>query len=162
MPAIWQAGEQFTFPGSQTLSADQITAEWKALGAPDNVAQTFGNGLTQSEGSGRSGVLYNTAFPSLPGYTAPLSWAQPEYSVGMYGINIKGDLGVSDPQEAYKIGQALSNNPQYQTAVAAKMFSQRGFTPWEGDGFVKGAGGPGAALSSLGYQSPPNISGGGT
>lgn len=150
----------FSFPGSKTLSASQIAQEWEAAGAPANVAQAFGGPLTTAEGGGNTGVLYNTAYPSLPGYTPVLAGNQPEYSVGLYGENIYGDLGQPAPAQAYAIGQALAQNPQYQTDVAAQMFSQRGFQPWEGDSYVKAAGGPTAALSDLGYSSPPPIKGG--
>lgn len=150
----------FVFPGSQTLTSQQIAQEWRNAGAPANIANVFGNQLTTAEGGGRTGVLYNTAYPSLPGYTPVLAGNQPEYSVGIYGENIYGDLGAPPPSQAYAIGQALTKNPQYQTDVAAQMFSQRGFQPWEGDAYVKGAGGPSAALRSLGYSSPPQIKGG--
>lgn len=149
----------YYFPGAKTLSAAQITEEWQAAGAPANVAQAFGGPLTTSEGASNTGAVYNTVFPSLPGYTPP-TVGSPEYSVGLYGENIYGDLGVTNPQQAFAIGQALTNNPQYQTDVAAQMFSQRGFQPWEGDAYVKGQGGPGAALADLGYSSPPQIKGG--
>jgi hypothetical protein len=150
----------FAFPGSKTLSAQQITQEWEAAGAPANVAQVFGGPLTTAEGGGNTGVVYNTAYPSLPGYTPVLAGDQPEYSVGLYGENIYGDLGQPSPSQAYAIGQKLAANPQYQTDVAAQMFSQRGFQPWEGDAYVKSQGGPGAALADLGYSSPPQIKGG--
>lgn len=150
----------FFFPGSKQLSAQQITQEWEAAGAPANVAQAFGGPLTTAEGGGNTGVLYNTAYPSLPGYTPVLAGNQPEYSVGIYGENIYGDLGAPPAAQAYAIGQKLTQNPQYQTDVAAQMFSQRGFQPWEGDSYVKAAGGPTAALQSLGYSSPPQIKGG--
>lgn len=149
----------YYFPGAQTLSAAQITQEWEAAGAPANVARAFGGPLTTAEGASNTGALYNTVFPSLPGYTPPTVGA-PEYSVGLYGENIYGDLGVTNPQQAFAIGQALTKDPQYQTDVAAQMFSQRGFQPWEGDAYVKGQGGPGSALAALGYSSPPQIKGG--
>lgn len=150
----------FFFPGSKNLSSQQITQEWEAAGAPANVAQVFGGPLTTAEGGGNTGVLYNTAYPSLPGYTPVLGGNQPEYSVGIYGENIYGDLGRPAPAQAYAIGQALTNNPQYQTDVAAQMFSQRGFEPWMGDSYVKGQGGYTATLRNLGYSSPPQIKGG--
>lgn len=150
----------YIFPGSQTIDAQQLAAMWQKIGAPANVAQAFGQGIAGAEGGNNTGAVYNTAFPSLPGYTPVLAGNQPEYSVGLYGLNIFGDLGVTDPQQAFQIGQKLAENPEYQTQVAAQMFSTRGFQPWEGDSFVKDAGGPQAALSNLGYSSPPQVSGG--
>lgn len=148
----------YYFPGSQTVDAAQLAQMWTQIGAPANVAQAFGNGIAGAEGGNTTGAVYNTAFPSLPGYTPVLAGNQPEYSVGLYGLNIYGDLGITDPQQAFQIGQKLAQNPEYQTQVAAQMFSTRGFQPWEGDSFVHGD--PSGVLSSLGYSAPPQISGG--
>lgn len=147
----------FTYKNSQTLTPAQVTALWQQIGAPSSIANVFGTNIAQAEGGYQTGVVLNTAYPTLPNYTPPAAGDSPEYSVGLYGLNLYGDMSPTPTaSQAYSLGQKIAANPLYQTMVAAGMFNSRGFAPWT-DSYVSAQGGPTSLLTSLGYSTPPQI-----
>ena len=146
------------YPGSKNVPPSQVASLWSDAGAPGPVANAFANGIVPAEGGYNSGAVLNTAYPNLPNYAGPPAPGNlPEYSVGLYGINLYPQYGPNNPQQAYQAGAALAANPKAQTVAAAQLFNHRGFEPWQGDAYVQGQGGPTAALARLGYASPPKV-----
>lgn len=148
------------YPGSKTLSPSQIASLWKDIHAPSNVGHAFAYGIAPDESAGTfsTGVVYNTAYPSLPNYAGPPKAGNlPEYSVGLYQLNLYDTFGPNGAQQAYQAGAQLATNPKAQTVGAAQKFATAGFKPWQGDSWVQSQGGPTAALASLGYASPPAV-----
>lgn len=138
----------WSYPGTKKLSNAQITTLMEQQGATPTQAAAF-VGVAGAESGGNFGVVNNTAFPSLPNYAGPPGPGDsPEYSVGGFQENLYAD-GYTNPQQAYTAGQKLAASPSAQAATAWNLYQTRGFEPWEGDSYVKSAGGPDALQTDV-------------
>lgn len=96
------------------LTGPELAWLWIKNGGNPKYADTFaGIGLSQSGGSATA--VYNTAYPNDPGYSAPLSYANPEYSIGFWQINLLAHPNytaaqLADPNNQAKAVIAISNN----------------------------------------------------
>lgn len=147
------------YPSSKTFSPTQVQALMaKVMGQNSQFAQNPGPykahvaqafaGIAGAEGGYTTGAVYNTAYPNLPNYAGPPGPGNlPEYSVGLFGLNLFPQYGQNGSQAAYSAGAQLAANPQAQATTALQLFTQRGFEPWQGDSYVRGAGGPGALFA---------------
>jgi hypothetical protein len=147
-------------PGSQSLTSDQVNKILLGIfhGPATQYAQTWAADMTRiggAEGGGQSGIVVNTAYPDLPNYYTtgeyfPGIAASPEYSVGLFGEDIKnggsynlvasvlGEPGLPAGQaeptstQAKALADKFGNNPSAQAVVAYRMFQGAGnaFAPW--------------------------------
>jgi len=107
-------------------------------------------GVSSAESEGnQTGIVNNTAYgsglPSGTAYAAPGAGDSPEYSVGLFQVNIgpganyntvanalgqqqvKGDPTAA---QAYSLGQQFASEPGVQAAVAVELWLSSQFSPW--------------------------------
>lgn len=103
------------------LTHDQIAALWIAEGGPKAEADVAAS-IALAESGGNPFALNNTAYPNLPQYRPPAKGNLPEYSTGLWQINIYANKGWSSP--------AIFD--QHLNAQAAVAISNHGadFSPW--------------------------------
>jgi hypothetical protein len=104
-----------------TFSHAQLEDLWTHQGGPASEANVAA-AIAQAESAGDSTRIANTAYPSRPGYHAPPPRSSPEYSVGLWQINL-----LAHPQ----YGEAELLDPD-ANARAAITISRRGadFSAW--------------------------------
>jgi hypothetical protein len=103
------------------FSHDQLEALWVNAGGPDNYADVAA-AIAEAESSGDSTRINNTAYPSKPNYSPPKPGNKPEYSVGLWQVNI---YVFKQYTEAQMLDPA-------KNAAAAVAISDHGvnFNPW--------------------------------
>jgi len=104
-----------------TISHSDLEALWTLAGGTQATADVAA-AIAEAESGGNPSAIANTAYPNLPGYHPPPPGAQPEYSVGLWQINL-----LAHPQ--YTASQMLT--PRLN-AIAAYAISNGGtdFSPW--------------------------------
>ena len=104
-----------------TLSHADLEALWTFAGGSQATADVAA-AIAQAESGGDPTKIDNTAYPKLPGYHPPAPGNLPEYSVGLWQVNV-----LAHPQ--YTAAQMLT--PRLN-AVAAVAISSGGrhFDPW--------------------------------
>jgi len=89
------------------LSHAQLVALWEANGGPAASADVAA-AIAQAESGGDPSVIDNTAYPTRAGYHAPSAGAQPEYSVGLWQINLVAHPGYSEASMLTPAGNAAA------------------------------------------------------
>jgi Lysozyme like domain len=97
-----------------TLSHNQLSLYWQQAGGPvsdGNVAAA----IAQAESGGDPSKINNTAYPNLPNYHPPATGNQPEYSVGLWQINVVAHpnytaANMLDPLKNAQAAVAISGN----------------------------------------------------
>lgn len=104
-----------------TLTHSQLVTLWEIEGGNGFAADTAA-AVAQAESGGRTDAILNTAYPSKPGYRKPSPGAQPEYSVGLWQINM-----LAHP--TYSLASLLTPTGNARAAIA---ISKNGGTwaPW--------------------------------
>jgi Lysozyme like domain len=99
----------------------ELAGLWIEAGGPGADAATAA-AIAEAESGGDSTKIDNTAYPNLPGYHPPGKHATPEYSIGLWQINL-----LAHPQ--YTVSQMLD---PLENARAAVAISKDGtdFGPW--------------------------------
>ena len=122
-----------------TLTHAGLEALWtEAAGAPQ-FADTAA-AIAQAESGGDPSRIDNTRYPNRAGYHTPSPGAQPEYSVGLWQINLLAhpqytQAQMLDPIQNANAAVAISNNGQdfgawtTYTDGAYRQFLQSGGTP---------------------------------
>ena len=88
-----------------SLSHSELEALWQANGGPA-VSANVAAAVAQAESSGNATRINNTAYPNRPGYHAPGVGAQPEYSVGLWQINMLAHPSYTEAQLLTPAGNA--------------------------------------------------------
>jgi hypothetical protein len=104
-----------------TLSHDDLMTLWRLEGGLQQDADTAA-AIAQAESGGRTGAINNTAYPNKPGYHLPAPGNLPEYSVGLWQINM-----LAHPQ--YTEASLLTANGNAKAAVQIAGLPAR-WTPW--------------------------------
>ena len=104
-----------------TISHSDLETLWTLAGGSQATADTAA-AIAQAESGGNPAAILNTAFPNLPGYHPPAKGNLPEYSVGLWQVNL-----VAHPQ--YTAAAMLT--PRLN-AIAAVAISNGGlsFSAW--------------------------------
>ena len=123
------------------LSHAQLESLWQANGGPAGSADVAA-AVAQAESGGDPSTINNTAYATRPGYHTPSAGAQPEYSVGLWQINLVAHPNYSEAAMLTPAGNAA--------AAVAISASGTSFAAWTT--YVDGAYLP--FLSSAG-PSPP-------
>ena len=124
-----------------SLSHAQLESLWQANGGPAGSADVAA-AVAQAESGGDPSKINNTAYATRPGYHTPSAGAQPEYSVGLWQINLVAHPGYTEASMLTPAGNAA--------AAVAISASGTSFAAWTT--YVDGAYLP--FLSSAG-PSPP-------
>jgi Lysozyme like domain len=139
-----------------TLDHTQLEEAWVLAGGPQQYADTAA-AIAQAESSGDPTKINNTARPNRPGYHAPSSGAQPEYSVGLWQINLEAHPGyteaqmldpVANAEAAVAISSAGSSFAAWTTYTNGVYRSYLAGSTSSGLGGTTGGGGAGAAAAS--------------
>ena len=93
-----------------TISHADLEALWTFAGGSQATADTAA-AIAQAESGGDPSAILNTAYPNLPGYQPPAKGNLPEYSVGLWQINV-----LAHPQ--YTAAQMLNPRLNANAAVA--------------------------------------------
>jgi len=88
-----------------TLTHVQLEAAWIAAGGSPADADVAA-AIAQAESGGDPSKINNTSDPSKPGYHAPSAGAQPEYSVGLWQINLVAHPGYTQAAMLTTTGNA--------------------------------------------------------
>ena len=104
-----------------TLSHSDLEALWTFAGGSQATADEAA-AIAQAESGGDPSAILNTAYPGKPGYHPPGAGALPEYSVGLWQVNL-----VAHPQ--YTVAQMLTPRLNAQAAVAISN-GGRSFSAW--------------------------------
>lgn len=170
----------FVYPTNKPYGSSQIASLIKsAFGGngynaqQQSALQSAFVGIAGAESSGQTGIVNNTAYANLPGYTSPGPNDTPEFSVGLFQLNLYdqgnynsaaaalgqptlGQGQAPSASQANALGSQLAADPQAQAQAASSLFQSSQFQPWT-DSYVSGAGGPAALYSSVtGGQAPPS------
>lgn len=103
------------------LSHSQLETLWELNGGNPLDADTAA-AVAQAESGGNTAAILNTAYPNRAGYRPPSAGAQPEYSVGLWQVNMLAHPG-------YTQAQLLTQEGNAQAAVAISG-AGRSFAPW--------------------------------
>lgn len=76
-----------TIPAHGTLTKAQLEKLWVAHGGDDS-AKELAADIALCESNGYTGAINNTAYPNRPNYRPPTGSNDPEYSVGLWQINM--------------------------------------------------------------------------
>ena len=150
----------FPYPSNKRYSSNQVNQlitqalqdaqNGYSPGLISNIAQTMQSIVAAESVGGQTGIVNNTAAPSAPEYTAPTPGDSPEFSVGLYQINLYSHYNevaqvLGQPQIAqgatpsdsqmYSLGQMFAGNPQAQSQIAAGLIASDHFSDWT-DSFV--------------------------
>jgi hypothetical protein len=104
-----------------TLTHSQLVTLWEIEGGSGLAADTAA-AVAQAESGGRTDAILNTAYPSRPGYRKPSPGAQPEYSVGLWQINMRAHPSYS---QAFLL--TATGNAQAAIAISGNGAS---WSPW--------------------------------
>lgn len=104
-----------------TLTHSQLVTLWEIEGGNGFAADTAA-AIAQAESGGRTDAILNTAYPSRPGYRKPSPGAQPEYSVGLWQINM-----LAHPSYTQAFLLTATGNAQAAIAISNNGAS---WTPW--------------------------------
>lgn len=133
-----------------TFSHDQLMSLWVHAGGPANYADTAA-AIALAESGGRSDAIANTAYPNRPNYHPPKPGFQPEFSVGLWQVNLLQHKGYTEAQMLVP----------GENAAAAVQISDHGanFQPWTTfrDGAYAGyqtGVGPGGVFTTTGTTTP--------
>lgn len=78
--------------------------------------------VVEVESSFRPDAVNNTAYPDRPGYRPPGEGHLPEYSVGLFQINVRAHPALA---AAYNL-----RDPAQNVAAAASIYNRQGWSPW--------------------------------
>ena len=90
-----------------SLSHAQLEALWTANGGPA-ASSDVAAAVAQAESGGDPSKINNTAYATRPGYHAPSAGAQPEYSVGLWQINLVAHPGYTEASMLTPAGNAAA------------------------------------------------------
>ena len=90
-----------------SLSHAQLEALWTANGGPA-ASSDVAAAVAQAESGGDPSKINNTAYATRPGYHAPSAGAQPEYSVGLWQINLVAHPGYTEAAMLTPAGNAAA------------------------------------------------------
>lgn len=102
------------------LSPAQIAGVADAAGFPPSALPTA-VAIAMAESGGNINALDNTSNPSAPGYHAPGAGDSPEFSEGLFQINV-----LANPEFA---NENLAN-PITDAQAAEQLYQSDGFSPW--------------------------------
>jgi hypothetical protein len=90
-------GEQAieTIPAHGILTLAQLEKLWKAHGGDADKAELEAR-IALCESLGDTSRIYNTAYPNRPNYSPPVGTNSPEYSVGLWQINMLAHAQYSE------------------------------------------------------------------
>lgn len=117
----------------------ELAGLWIEAGGSGSKAGTAA-AIAEAESGGNPTRINNTAYPNLPGYRPPSPGASPEYSVGLWQINILAHPSYTktemlDPLENARAAVAISSdgrNFKHWTTYADgayKQYLQANFVP---------------------------------
>ena len=103
------------------LTHNQLSLYWQRAGGRVTVSNTAA-AIAQAESSGDPSKINNTAYPNRPNYHPPAPGNLPEYSVGLWQINLVAhpnytEKNMLDPVKNAAAAVTISNNG-------------RDFSPW--------------------------------
>lgn len=87
------------------LTHAQLVTLWEVEGGNPLAADTAA-AVAQAESGGETTKINNTAYPRRPGYHKPAPGALPEYSVGLWQINMVAHPGYTQTQLLTAVGNA--------------------------------------------------------
>ena len=90
------------------LNREQIGKLWIAAGGSEALKQLAVD-IAMCESLGDTSRIYNTAYPSRPNYSPPVGSNSPEYSVGLWQVNVLAhpQYSAKDMQNGYLNAKAI-------------------------------------------------------